>query len=409
MPNRSRKHLPHVAAALPILAMAAALALFTPAALAASGGSEFVVVPRIQKVSCVSECAGAKADPRVRGGGILRISGTDMDQTVKVLFVGSSGGADDVAVTPISASSTAVRVKVPAGSASGPLRAVTSPGLMSKRSPWVTILPAPPVIAAPTLKSVRSDLPGVSLKAGATTPRSVFLGAKKLVRYDVLASGAADLVATVRLVLLATGVEAANWRVDAPDGQLVSVSWDGKTGDAPGVPGRYAFSVTLAHKHSDATAGLSAPAPALDASRDAFDLHDFIFPLRGKHYFGMGAGRFGGGRGHQGQDILANCGLKLVAARGGTVVESRTHPAAGNFIVIRPDAPGVGDEAYMHMPKLSPFRKGDRVYTGQEIGRVGQTGHASACHLHFEQWTGEIWRSKPVDPLPALKAWDLIS
>ena len=63
----------------------------------------------------------------------------------------------------------------------------------------------------------------------------------------------------------------------------------------------------------------------------------------------------------------------------------------------------------MHMPVKSPFNKGDRVYTGQTIGSVGRTGRASACHLHFEQWTGKIWSSRPVDPLADLKAWDLVS
>ena len=30
---------------------------------------------------------------------------------------------------------------------------------------------------------------------------------------------------------------------------------------------------------------------------------------------------------------------------------------------------------------------GDRVYTGQELGAVGDTGNARGCHLHFEEWT----------------------
>jgi murein DD-endopeptidase MepM/ murein hydrolase activator NlpD len=107
--------------------------------------------------------------------------------------------------------------------------------------------------------------------------------------------------------------------------------------------------------------------------------------------------------------VLANCGLKLVAARGGVVRRSGNQGAAGNYIAITPNAEHIGDQAYLHLAKPSPFKAGDRVYTGQQIGIVGDTGHASACHLHFEQWSGEIWLSKPTDPLPALKAWDLVS
>ncbi|MBJ7458502.1 MAG: M23 family metallopeptidase, partial [Thermoleophilaceae bacterium] len=80
-----------------------------------------------------------------------------------------------------------------------------------------------------------------------------------------------------------------------------------------------------------------------------------------------------------------------------------------NYIAITPDAEALGDQAYLHLASRSPFKAGDRVYTGQQIGVVGSTGRSSACHLHFEQWAGEIWLSKPVDPLPALKAWDLVS
>ena len=50
--------------------------------------------------------------------------------------------------------------------------------------------------------------------------------------------------------------------------------------------------------------------------------------------------RFGAGRGghsHQGQDVMAKCGTKLVAARGGIVKFSGYHSAAGNYVVIDGD------------------------------------------------------------------------
>ena len=44
----------------------------------------------------------------------------------------------------------------------------------------------------------------------------------------------------------------------------------------------------------------------------------------------------------------------------------------------------------MHLKKRGPH-KGSRVRTGEKIGRVGQTGNASGCHLHFEMWSRPGW------------------
>lgn len=133
---------------------------------------------------------------------------------------------------------------------------------------------------------------------------------------------------------------------------------------------------------------------------------DGIFPVQGKHDFGTFVNTFGGGRGHEGQDVLADCGTPLVAARGGTVQMNKFQANAGNYLVIQ--AADGTSQAYMHMREPSPLQKGEAVIAGQPIGVVGQTGRASACHLHFESWTAPGWYEggKPVDPLPMLKAWD---
>jgi murein DD-endopeptidase MepM/ murein hydrolase activator NlpD len=97
----------------------------------------------------------------------------------------------------------------------------------------------------------------------------------------------------------------------------------------------------------------------------------------------------------------------MLAARGGRVQYAGYHGAAGNYLVI--DGAGSDlDYAYMHLAEPSPFRAGDRVYTGQRIGSVGDTGNARGCHLHFELWAVPGWYDggEPFDPLPALQAWD---
>ena len=55
------------------------------------------------------------------------------------------------------------------------------------------------------------------------------------------------------------------------------------------------------------------------------------------------------------------------------------------------------DYVYMHLKKPSPLHKGERVRTGQKIGVVGETGDATGCHLHFEEWSApRLVRGRPL-------------
>lgn len=371
---------------------------------AASGGSNFVVVPTVKTVACVKNCQGKGAAKRIRGGSTIRIKGLNLNATTRIVFAGARGPSDDTAATPISASSAKLTVKVPTDTSTGPLLAETKTGARSRPTKTLLVLPQPPVVGSPDLKPVPTGIPGAKLEVGTSTPRTVFQGSKELVRFSARVSGLADAKVAVSLVRKSSGAVLTSWTIAAPEGTVASVDWDGRVNGATAPSGRYAFAAQIV------PAGLSPASieaqSGTDDARDAFDLYGFRFPVRGKHTYGQG---LGAGRGHQGIDIMARCGTKLVAARGGTVVESRFQGAAGNFIVIRPDDSSIGDQAYMHLQKRSPFRKGDRVYTGQQIGVVGTTGRSSACHLHFEQWSGEIWRSRPVDVMSDLKAWDAVS
>lgn len=131
---------------------------------------------------------------------------------------------------------------------------------------------------------------------------------------------------------------------------------------------------------------------------------DHAFPVQGPHTYGDG---FGGARNHRGVDVMADCGTPLVAAQGGEVYFVGYHSAAGNYMVITGAQSGE-DYVYMHMRSAPSFRKGDRVETGQRIGEVGETGNATACHLHFELWSAPGWYKggEAQDPGPALRSWD---
>jgi murein DD-endopeptidase MepM/ murein hydrolase activator NlpD len=114
------------------------------------------------------------------------------------------------------------------------------------------------------------------------------------------------------------------------------------------------------------------------------------FPVRAHHTYGDGFGAARSGHTHQGQDIFAKCGKPIVAARGGRV-QYRGYQAggAGHYVVVDGRADS-RDYVYMHLKGRGP-RKGTRVHTGERIARVGQSGNASGCHLHFEMWSRPGW------------------
>jgi len=148
---------------------------------------------------------------------------------------------------------------------------------------------------------------------------------------------------------------------------------------------------------SASAAGAATPRPS--------EPDDGVFPVTGRTDEGTSVNRFGGGRGHQGQDLLADCGTPVVAALGGTVRVARFESRAGNYAVI--DSASGASQVYMHLERPASVVAGDAVAAGQRIGAIGRTGHASACHLHFESWSAPGWHAggRPQDPLPALRRW----
>ena len=126
--------------------------------------------------------------------------------------------------------------------------------------------------------------------------------------------------------------------------------------------------------------GGMAPPTGLDAGQ-------YAFPLDVAHTYGDG---FGAGRGHEGQDLFAECGSPILAARGGRVQRIAYQRRAGNYVVVDGQGTGV-DTMYAHMLRGATVQRGDRVAMGQQIGQVGSSGNASGCHLHFEIWTAPGW------------------
>jgi murein DD-endopeptidase MepM/ murein hydrolase activator NlpD len=203
-------------------------------------------------------------------------------------------------------------------------------------------------------------------------------------------------VASIYVALAASG-----------SGWTGTATWSGLNGsNAVAADGSYAFAV------GDQGTGAAA---ITGGTTNAFDYRAHMFPIRKASFsFGSAGSRFGAprsGHTHQGQDMAARCGAMLAAVQGGRVV-TRSYQAggAGNYVVID-GADGVYDYVYMHMKGAGPLTAGQYVRTGQRIGKVGNTGSSSGCHLHFELWTAPGWYAggKPIDPLPSLQYWDSYS
>ena len=364
------------------------------------GGATYVATPKIKKVVCLRKCA---SKGRAQAGSTIVLKGTAFTGANEVNFHGSYGESDDASVRVRSGSDRRVLARVPVGAISGPISIATGDGVSSPLSRPVAILPPPP----PEPNTELSPVPGVSAMETGTSRTKAYVGARKAVTFSFRLSGATPASLSVELVRASDGTAVRTW---APEGvvpgEVNSVSWDGRLGKSAARAGRYSFRLTTA----SADGSRATSAQTGEIQRDAFDLYDHIFPVRGRHDFGGANADFGSGRSghsHQGHDVFAKCGVPLVAARGGRVQYAGYHGAAGNYMVI--DGAGTSvDYAYMHMVSPSPFRAGDRVYTGQRIGEVGETGNAVGCHLHYEMWGAPGWYEggDPFDPLPSLRAWD---
>src|SRR5215218_10171052 len=274
---------------------------------------------------------------------------------------------------------------------------------------------APATVTGPVLSPVAS----IPQLAAGVTFRKVSKRAVSAATLTYISHAHGSQQVRVDVVRLADGLSVfTDERTVAPE-STQKVSWSGRARSGLALDGRYQLRVALAEtgassSAADATPGggaspeAAAPPPG-SASVKTFTFVGAAFPVRGPHDYGQGGAAFGAGRTghmHQGQDVMARCGTPLVAARGGTVVMSTYQALAGNYLVIADPITGESN-MYAHLREPATLKRGQRVETGQPIGVVGDTGDASACHLHFEIWTSPGWYQggEPIDPLPTLQRW----
>lgn len=368
-------------------------------ATTAGGGLTVPGVPKIKDVVCVSGCSKIRTSSP---GGTVQITGTEMNRVALVNFAGKN---KRIKVEPASTKAGSLLVEVPAGAVSGRLRVKSSSGSTSSPSGVVLeIGDPPPAQKSPLTISDASTTPAVAYQYGAKRPRLDFVVTGGRRRNDL----------RIDIVNGSGSVVASRTRLGVERGSSQKVTWNGKKGRKAAPNGSYRFVVrsvdgTTAKLSKRLSKARARASRTRSADPLGFRLYGYVFPVRGRHYYGDG---IGAGRGHQGIDVMADCGTPLIAARGGIVYYNAYQAGgAGNYIVINLFGTKKQSHVYMHMTKPSRFKVGSRIKTGQRIGFVGTTGRSTACHLHFEHWSSPGWYQGGtfLDPTGPIKRWDRYS
>jgi Domain of unknown function (DUF4214)/Peptidase family M23 len=151
---------------------------------------------------------------------------------------------------------------------------------------------------------------------------------------------------------------------------------------------------------------------------------DITFPVEGDVSWTdtYGDCRDGCSRYHEGQDLMGSKLQRLIACRDGVIV-SLNHESSGNslylqdddgwyyaYLHINNDDPGTDDGANPIQWAFAPgVQQGSRVYRGQFIAYLGDSGNAesagSHCHFEIRKPTAQgVWHSQAINPKYSLDA-----
>jgi murein DD-endopeptidase MepM/ murein hydrolase activator NlpD len=95
---------------------------------------------------------------------------------------------------------------------------------------------------------------------------------------------------------------------------------------------------------------------------------------------------------HDGTDIAAACGTAITLPMAGTVSRTGWNSAYGWRVFVEHE--GGLATSYNHLPGVD-VRVGAEIAAGGQVGRVGNTGLSTGCHLHWMAWRG----GELIDPL----------
>ena len=133
----------------------------------------------------------------------------------------------------------------------------------------------------------------------------------------------------------------------------------------------------------------------------------FIWPTRGAYrvssHYGYRSASISGWSYHGGIDIVlgsgSSAGIPVVASASGTVTVANSGWRGYGHTVVIDHGNGIKTR-YAHMyPGSITVRAGQKVYQGQQIGRIGSTGNSTGPHLHFEV----LVNGRKVNPYPYIR------
>lgn len=109
---------------------------------------------------------------------------------------------------------------------------------------------------------------------------------------------------------------------------------------------------------------------------------------------------------HPGIDIGSKSSRPIVqAAYSGTVVKSGFSETFGNRVWVKMD---FGYHAvYAHLESINPLiKEGNRIFEGDMIGIMGNTGKSKGRHLHFELRKEPVVGSESIKPVQIIALYE---
>ena len=281
---------------------------------------------------------------------------------------------------------------------------VGSGGSAPPRAPLVSRLsfPATAVPGAPPQVVFEIIEPGVGTVNVTATIRNVQSGrAASVAALGWVHTGRADRVSWPRGSHLAAGVYSVSLSVRDHQGQ--------RAGSAAAAGARRLTVAAPAAAPQTVAPAVTTPAGAPTPAQTVAD--GAVFPVAGPHNFGGPENRYGAPRGnhiHEGQDVLTAEGTPVLAPLAGAITWTSYQAEGAGYYAVEHTAIGL-DFMFAHCQAGSLLvSAGQAVAAGATLCHAGQTGDATAPHLHFEIWVGG-WQAPgghSIDPLPYLEAWE---
>jgi murein DD-endopeptidase MepM/ murein hydrolase activator NlpD len=116
----------------------------------------------------------------------------------------------------------------------------------------------------------------------------------------------------------------------------------------------------------------------------------YVMPTRGVYTSGFG---YRWGVLHGGIDIANSIGTPILAASDGVVIDAGPTAGYGIWVKLRHSDGTV--TLYGHLSAVL-VNIGERVYAGDQIAKMGNTGNSTGPHLHFEVLLNGTDRVDPV-------------